>query len=130
MFRRIAGRGRRSDGPAAPSAPAVAPGGCDIRRDCRPPTVASEDALATQRPGHTWRCLRMMQSDRQIRCAPGSAHRQHEVSHLRVNLLFPFAAGEQAVMADAGLEMMALQMRAQARAEFMRDRCLADRADI
>ena len=49
-----------------------------------------------------------------------SVHRQDHVPHLRINLLFPFAAGKDAIMADAGLKMMAFHMRAQAGAEIVR----------
>src|SRR3546814_14441710 len=49
---------------------------------------------------------------------------------LRIDLLFPFAAGKDAIMADARLEVMALQMGTKARAERVGGRGLAHGADI
>ena len=47
------------------------------------------------------------------RCKVTLAHCQDEVLHLGVDLLFPFSAREQAVVAHTGLEMVALEVGAE-----------------
>ncbi len=49
-----------------------------------------------------------------------SVHRQNHVPHLRIDLLFPFAAGKHAIMAHTRLQMVTLHVRAKARAKAMR----------
>src|SRR6202790_3491028 len=54
----------------------------------------------------------------------------HEVAQQGIDLVVPAAAGEHAVMADAGLHVMDLAIGAYAGAEVLRGERLADRADI
>src|SRR5690348_3187145 len=55
--------------------------------------------------------------------------RQDNVFHQRVDLSFPALAAEHAVVADAGLHVVALEIGPQRRAEIVRRDRLADRAD-
>src|SRR5581483_11083251 len=62
---------------------------------------------------------------------PGaSLARQDHVAHDRVDLLLPALAGEHAVVADAGLHVMAAFVGPDARAQVMGRRRLAQRADV
>ena len=42
-----------------------------------------------------------------------SAHRENNVAYLRIDLSFPFGTGENAIMADRGLQIVAFEMRPQ-----------------
>src|SRR5262245_4244825 len=55
---------------------------------------------------------------------------QNHVLDQRIDLQLPAPAAEDAVMADAELQVMALEIGAQARAHLLRRQRLADRADV
>ncbi len=57
-------------------------------------------------------------------------HRQDEVADHGIDLVLPALAVEGAVVADIGLQVMALQMRAQRVAEIVGGGRLAERADV
>src|SRR5579883_2506814 len=59
-----------------------------------------------------------------------SIARQDDVLHQRIDLPLPLAAAEHAIVADARLHMVALEVGAQADAEVVRRDRLADRADV
>src|SRR5664279_2305261 len=64
------------------------------------------------------------------RTEPPSIALQDDVSHHRIDLVLPGAAREHAVMADAGLHVVALAGGAQRRAQVVRGQRLPDRADV
>jgi hypothetical protein len=51
-------------------------------------------------------------ADHALTALPPLFHRQNHIAHNGIDFLLPALAVEDAVMADIGLEMMALQMRA------------------
>jgi hypothetical protein len=59
-----------------------------------------------------------------------SVVRHYEVPHDRIDLGFPLPAREHAVMADAGLQMVAFPEGGQLRAEIVGCNRLAHRADV
>src|SRR4029077_2445740 len=61
--------------------------------------------------------------------AARSVARQNHVLQNRINLVLPALAGEHAIMADAGLHMVALEIRPQLAAQVVRGHRLADGAD-
>src|SRR6516165_5906258 len=61
---------------------------------------------------------------------PSSIARQDHVLDDRIDLVFPALAGEHAVMADAGLHVVALEIGTQLPAKVVRGDRLANRADV
>src|SRR5664279_5920213 len=61
---------------------------------------------------------------------PPSIALQNDVLHHRIDLVLPGAAREHAVMADAGLHVVALARGPQRRAQVVRGQRLPDRADV
>src|SRR3984957_12547916 len=59
-----------------------------------------------------------------------SIARQNHILQNRINLVLPALAGEHAVMADAGLHVVALEIRAQLAAQVVRRHRLADGANV
>src|SRR5258706_9978935 len=53
-----------------------------------------------------------------------------DIAHLRIDAGLPALAAENAVVADAGLDVVALEVRPHAGAQVLRRERLADRADI
>src|SRR4029077_10970132 len=62
--------------------------------------------------------------------AARSIARQNHVLQDRINLVLPALAGKDAVMADAGLHVVALEIGAQLAAQVVRGHRLADGADV
>src|SRR5262245_49371478 len=59
-----------------------------------------------------------------------SLARQDDILQERIDLVVPAVAAEHAVMSDAGLHVMALEIGTQSRAQLVRGRGLADGADV
>src|SRR6204780_1139110 len=63
-------------------------------------------------------------------CKSALIARQNHVLQNRINLVLPAFAGKDAVMADAGLHVVALEIGAQLAAQIVRGDGLADGADV
>src|SRR6201999_90238 len=91
------------------------------------PTALSSATISTQRLD----CASAFETAGLRRCAvESSIALQNDVLDHRIDLVLPRPSREHAIMADAGLHVVALAIGPQRRAHVMRGERLPDRADI